>query len=41
MFSGKSLSAKKLYLLYVRDNWYYKVIINLNGAIAKGYMCNG
>ena len=41
MFSGNSLSAKKLYLLYDRNNEHYNVITNLKGAMAKRYICNG
>ena len=41
MFSGNSHSAKKLHLLYDRDNQYYTVITNLKGAMAKKYICNG
>ena len=37
MFSGNSLSAKKLYLLYDRDFEHYNVITNLKGAMAKRY----
>jgi UDP-glucose 6-dehydrogenase len=40
ILSGNSLSAKKLYLLYDRDNGHYNVITTLNGAIAKKYICN-
>ena len=40
MCSGKSLSAKKLYLLYDRDSVRYNVITNLKGAMAKRYICN-
>jgi hypothetical protein len=40
MFSGNSLSTKKLYLLYDRDNGHYDVITNLKGAMAKRYICN-
>jgi hypothetical protein len=40
MFSGISLSATKLYLLYDRDNGHYDVITNLTGAMAKRYICN-
>ena len=40
MFSGNSISAKKLYLLYNRDSGHYNVITNLKGAIAKRYICN-
>jgi len=41
MFSGNSLSAKKLYLLYNRDSVHYNVIANLKGAMPKKYICNG
>ena len=41
MFSGSSLSAKKLYLLYDRDFGHYNVITNLKGAMAKKLICNG
>jgi len=41
MFSGNSLSTKKLYLLYDRNNEHYNVITNLKGAMAKRYICNG
>ena len=41
MFSGNSLSSKKLNLLYDRDSGHYNVITNLKGAMAKRYMCNG
>ena len=41
MFSGNSLSAKKLYLLYDRYSGHYNVITNLEGAMAKKYICNG
>ena len=41
MFSGNSLSVKKLYLLYNRDSGHYNVITNLKGAMAKRYICNG
>jgi len=41
MFSGNSLSAKKLYLLYDRDFDHYNVITNLKGAMANRYICNG
>ena len=41
MFSGNSLSAKKLYLLYDRDFEHYNVITNLKGAMAKKYISNG
>jgi hypothetical protein len=39
IFSGKSLSAKKLYLLYDSDAGHYNVITNLKDAMAKMYMC--
>ena len=35
MFTGNSLSAKKLYFLYDRDNGLYNVITNFKGAMAK------
>jgi hypothetical protein len=41
LFSGNSISAKKLYLLYDRDSGHYNVITNLKGALAKKYICNG
>jgi len=41
MFSGKSRSAKKLHLLYDRDNEHYNLITNLKGANAKKNICNG
>ena len=41
MFSGNSHSPKKLHLLYDRDNEHYNVIKNLNGAMAKKYICSG
>jgi len=41
MFSGNSLSPKKLYLLYDRDSGHYNVITNLKAAMAKRYICNG
>jgi hypothetical protein len=40
MFSGNSLSEKKLYLLCDRESGHYSVITNLKGAMAKTYMCN-
>jgi recombinational DNA repair protein RecR len=40
MFSGNSLSAKKLYLLCDRDPGNYNVITNLKAAMAKTYICN-
>jgi hypothetical protein len=41
MFRGKSLSAKKMYLLYDEESVHYSVITNLNGGISKRYICNG
>jgi hypothetical protein len=38
MFSGNSLSEKKLYLLYDRDSGHYNIITNLKGAMAKKYI---
>ena len=40
MFSGNSLSTKKIYFLCDRDNEICNVITNLNGAMAKQYICN-
>jgi hypothetical protein len=39
-FSGNSISAKKLYLLYDRDSEHYNVITNLKDKMAKKYICN-
>ena len=41
IFSGNSLSTKKLCLLYDADSGHYNVIANLKGAMAKKYICNG
>ena len=41
MFSGNSLSAKKLYLLHDRDLGHHSVTTNLKGDMAKMYLCNG
>jgi len=41
MFSGYSRSAKKLHLLYDRNNEHYNVITSLKGAMAKKYICSG
>jgi len=41
MFSGNSISAKKLHLLYDRDNEHYNVITYLKGGMAKKFICNG
>ena len=38
IFSGNSVSNKKLHLLY--DSGHYIVITNLKGAMAKKYICN-
>ena len=35
MFSGNSLSDKKLYLLYNADTRHYNVTTNLKAAMAK------
>ena len=35
MFSGNSLSGKKLYLLYIADTKHYIVITNIKDAMAK------
>jgi hypothetical protein len=39
IFSGYSVSTKKLYLLYDSDSRHYNVITNLKAAMAKRYMC--
>jgi len=41
MFSGNSLSGKKLCLLCDRESEDYNVITNLKCATAKRYKCNG
>ena len=41
MFSGNSISAKKLCLRYDRDLDHYSVITNLKEAMPKSYICNG
>jgi len=41
MFSGNSLSAKKLYFLYDQDSGHYNVITNLKSRMAKRFICNG
>jgi hypothetical protein len=40
IFSGNSLSDKKLYLLYDADSDHYNVITNIKAAMAKKYICN-
>jgi hypothetical protein len=40
IFSGNSLSTKKLYLLYDSDSRHYNVITNIKAAMAKRYICN-
>ena len=40
MFSGNSVSSKKLYLLYDAKNKHYNVITNLKAAMRKRYICN-
>ena len=40
LFSGNSLRAKELYLLYDPNNVHYNVITNINAAMAKRYICN-
>ena len=39
IFSGNSVSAKKLYLLYDSETGHY-VITNIKAAMAKRYICN-
>jgi hypothetical protein len=38
IFSGKSVSTKKLYLLNDSDSRHYNVITNIKAAMAKAYM---
>jgi hypothetical protein len=40
MFSGNSVSDKKLYLLYDSDSGHYNVITNIKAAMAKRCICN-
>ena len=40
IFSGNSVSNKKLYLLYDADTGHYNVITNIKAAMAKKYICN-
>jgi hypothetical protein len=40
IFSGNSLSDKKLYLIYDADSGHYNVITNIKAAMAKKYICN-
>jgi hypothetical protein len=40
IFSGNSLSDKKLYLLYDKDSGYYDVVTNIKAAMAKKNICN-
>jgi len=40
MFSGNSLSNKKLYLLYHANSENFNVISNIKVAMAKRCMCN-
>jgi hypothetical protein len=40
IFSGNSLSDKKLYLLYDSDTGHYYVITNIKADMAKKFVCN-
>ena len=40
MFTGNSLSGKKLYLLYNADTKQYSVITNIKAVMANRYICN-
>ena len=40
IFSGNSVSNKKLYLLYDADTGHYNVITNIKAAMAKNYICD-
>ena len=41
MLSGNSRSAKKLHLLYDRENKHYNIITDINFAMAKRFIYNG
>ena len=41
MFSGNTISAKILNLLYDRNEGHYNVSTNLKGGMAKRHICNG
>ena len=40
IFTGNSVSSKKLYLLYNADTKHNSVITNIKAAMAKKYICN-
>jgi hypothetical protein len=40
MFTGNSVSSKKLHLLYNKNTKHYTVITNIKTAMAKKYICN-
>jgi hypothetical protein len=40
IFSGNSVSSKKLYLLYDAETGHYNVITNIKAAMAKKYICD-
>ena len=40
IFTGNSVSSKKLYLQYNADTKHYSVITNVKAAMAKKYICN-
>jgi len=40
IFTGNSISSKKLYLLYNADKKHYSIITNIKTAMAKKYICN-
>ena len=40
IFTGNSLSDKKLYLLYDAETGHYNVITNIKAAMAKRFVCN-
>ena len=40
IFTGNSVSSKKLYLLYNADTKHSSVITNIKVAMAKKYICN-
>ena len=40
IFTGNSLSSKKLYLLHNADTKHCSVITNIKAAVTKKYICN-
>jgi hypothetical protein len=40
VFSGNSVSTRKLYVLYYSESGHFNVITNIKTAMAKKYICN-